>query len=133
MKNLLLIVVIGLALFAVSRLLASDFMDPAEAVRRIEQGAAILIDVREPAEWAETGVAAPAVLLPLSDLRGERTQWKLFLEQNAGKELIVYCRSGARSGVATKILAGEGRVVANAGAFKHWQAAGLPVRPVVSR
>jgi rhodanese-related sulfurtransferase len=133
MKNLLLFVVIGLALFAVSRLLASDFMVPAEAVRRIEQGAAILIDVREPAEWAETGVAAPAVLLPLSDLRGERTQWKLFLEQSAGKELIVYCRSGARSGVATKILAGEGRVVANAGAFKHWQAAGLPVRQVESR
>ncbi len=133
MKTFLLVVVFGLVLFAATRLLAGDFMDPAEAARRVEQGTAILIDVREPAEWADTGVAAPAILLSLSDLRGDRTQWKSFLEQNSGKELILYCRSGNRSGIAAKILAAEGRPVANAGAFKHWQAAGLPVRSAESR
>jgi 3-mercaptopyruvate sulfurtransferase SseA len=37
---------------------------PAEAAKRVADGKAVLIDVREPAEWAETGVAAPAALLP---------------------------------------------------------------------
>ena len=133
MKTPLLLVIVALILFAATRVLAGDFMDPAEAARRVEQGTAILIDVREPAEWADTGVATPAVLLPLSDLRGDRTQWKPFLEKHAGKELIVYCRSGARSGVATKLLTAEGRTVANAGGFKHWQGAGLPVRQVEAR
>ncbi|MEY3774987.1 MAG: hypothetical protein RLZZ129_1767 [Verrucomicrobiota bacterium] len=133
MKTLLLLATAALVLFAATRLLAGDFMDPAEAARRVEQGNAILIDVREPAEWADTGVATPAVLLPLSDLRGNRTQWKDFLAKHAGKELIVYCRSGTRSGIATKLLTAEGHTVANAGAFKHWQAAGLPVRQVEAR
>jgi len=131
-KLIIILAVVVIGLFLGSRLLAGDFMDPVEAARRVEQGTAILIDVREPAEWAGTGVAKPAVLLPLSDLRGARAQWKPFLDQNPGKELILYCRSGNRSGIAAKILAAEGRIVVNAGAFKHWQAAGLPVRPVVS-
>lgn len=101
---------------------------PAEAAKRVADGKAVLIDVREPAEWAETGVAAPAALLPLSDLNGDRKQWKEFLEKNRDKELILYCRSGNRSGRAAAILAGEGFRTANAGGFSDWQAAGLPVR-----
>jgi rhodanese-related sulfurtransferase len=71
---------------------------PAEAAKRVADGTAVLIDVREPAEWAETGVAAPAALLPLSDLNGDRKQWTEFLEKNRAKELILYCRSGHRAG-----------------------------------
>ncbi len=130
MKIIVILLAAALVLFATTRLLAADFLPPAEAAERVAAGTAILIDVREPSEWADTGVAAPAVLLPLSDLRGARAQWKPFLEKAAGKELIVYCRSGQRSAAAAKILQAEGRTVANAGGFKHWQAAGLPVRPV---
>lgn len=101
---------------------------PAEAAKRVADGKAMLVDVREPAEWAETGVAAPAALLPLSDLNGDRKLWKEFLEKNRDKELILYCRSGNRSGRAAAILAGEGFRTANAGGFGDWQAAGLPVR-----
>ena len=97
MKTLLLLVIVALILFAATRVLTGDFMDPAEAARRVEQGTAVLIYVREPAEWADTGVATPAVLLPLSDLRGDRTQWKPFLEKHASKELIVSCRSVAKA------------------------------------
>ena len=89
--------------------------------------------MREPAEWSATGVAEPAILLSLSDLRGNRTQWKPFLEQNKDKELILICRSGNRSGIAGRILAKEGYTVANAGAFKTWAAAGLPVRDIKSK
>lgn len=100
---------------------------PAEAAAKVAAGEAILIDVREPSEWKD-GVASPAVLLSLSDLRGERTQWKAFLEKAGDKPLILYCRSGNRSGQAAEILAKEGKTVANAGAFKDWEAAGLPTR-----
>jgi len=103
---------------------------PAEAAQRVADGKAVLIDVREPKEWAETGVAAPAALLPLSDLNGDRKQWKEFLEKNRDKELILYCRSGSRSGRAAKLLAEEGYRTLNAGGFQDWQAAGLPTRKV---
>jgi rhodanese-related sulfurtransferase len=106
----------------------ASIVAPAEAARRVADGKAVLVDVREPAEWAETGVAAPAVLLPLSDLTGDRRQWKEFLEKNRDKELILYCRSGNRSGRAAAILGIEGFKTANAGGFRDWLSAGLPVR-----
>ena len=102
----------------------------AEAAREVSDGKAVLVDVREPAEWAESGVASAAELLPMSDFNGEQKLWKPFLEKNADKTLILYCRSGNRSGKVAAKLAAEGHVVANAGAFKDWAAAGLPVRKV---
>ena len=105
-------------------------VSPAEAARQVSEGKAVLIDVREPAEWAESGVAKSAELLPMSDFNGDQKLWKPFLEKNEGKTLILYCRSGNRSGKVAAKLAAEGRPVANAGAFKDWTAAGLPVRQV---
>jgi hypothetical protein len=58
---------------------------PADAAKRVLAGEAVIVDVREPAEWAETGVASPAVLLPMSDFNGERKLWKHFLKNNSGK------------------------------------------------
>jgi len=46
---------------------------PAEAADRVRRDGAILVDVREPHEWA-TGYADGAALLPLSDLSGARAQ-----------------------------------------------------------
>lgn len=105
-------------------------LTPADAARLVAGGQAVLVDVREPAEWAETGVAAPAVLLPKSDFDGGQAQWKDFLAKTGDKQLILYCRSGHRAGVIAAALAEKGRKVANAGGFKDWQAAGLPVRRV---
>ena len=102
---------------------------PAEAARLVADGKAVLVDVREPAEWAESGVAAPAVLLPKSDFDGDQKLWKPFLEKNAGKQIILYCRSGRRSGTVAEALAARGHPVANAGGLKDWQASGLPTRP----
>jgi rhodanese-related sulfurtransferase len=98
-----------------------------EAAKQVAAGKAIIVDVREPAEWAENGVAENAVLLPMSDFNGDQKLWKPFLDQHKGKDLILYCRSGNRSGKVAAKLAEQGRSVANAGAFKDWVAAGLPV------
>jgi rhodanese-related sulfurtransferase len=101
---------------------------PTEAAKRVADGTAVLVDVREAAEWTETGVAAPAVLLAKSDFDGAQKEWKPFLEKNAGKEIILYCRSGKRAGVIAAALAEKGLKVANAGGMKDWSDAGLPVR-----
>ena len=108
-------------------------ISPTEAAQRVGAGQAVLVDVREPSEWAETGVAAPAELLPMSDFNGEQKLWRPFLEKNAGKPIILYCRSGNRSGKVAEKLAEQGANVANSGAFKDWASAGLPVRQVADK
>lgn len=105
---------------------------PADAAKLVAEGKAVLVDCREAAEWQETGVAAPAVLLPKSDFDGTRKQWDAFLAQNAGKQVILYCRSGRRAGTIAAALAEKGVKTANAGGLKDWADAGLPTRKVES-
>ena len=105
---------------------------PKAAAQLVADGKAVLVDVREPSEWAESGVAKPAVLLAKSDFDGDQKQWKEFLAQTGDKEIILYCRSGKRAGVIGTALAAKGHKVANAGGFKDWEAASLPVRKVGS-
>jgi rhodanese-related sulfurtransferase len=127
MKTLLLLLVLVVVFVVVKKVMAGPSISPAEADERVKAGTAVLIDVREPDEWAD-GVAEPALLCSFSDLRGERAQWKAVLEANRGKELIVYCASGARSGIVADILRKEGFQAVNAGGFGDWRSAGLPVR-----
>jgi len=101
-------------------------VEPAEAARLVREKQAVLVDVREPPEWAG-GVAQKAALLPLSDLAGPRRLWKPFLEQLRGREILLYCQSGSRCGLAARILAAEGFSTANAGTLRAWDRAGLPV------
>jgi rhodanese-related sulfurtransferase len=57
------------------------------------------LDVREPDEWAETGVPAGAVLIPLADV-GSRAPSEL----DADSPVYVICRSGNRSRAASETL-----------------------------
>lgn len=127
MKTLLTLLA---ALFTTATMFAAEApkITPAEAAKRVAEGKAVLVDVREATEWNETGVAAPAVLLAKSDFDGAQKDWKPFLEKNAGKEIIVYCRSGNRSGKVAAALAEKGVKTANAGGFNEWEKAGLPTR-----
>ncbi len=127
MKRLLL------SLFLPALLLADvPVLSPAEAAKLVADGQAVLVDVREPSEWAESGVAAPAALLPKSEFdAGLIGEWKDFLAKAGDKQIITYCRSGKRAGAVAAALAEKGHKVANAGTFKDWQAAGLPVRSLV--
>lgn len=103
-------------------------VSPQEAARLVSDGKALLVDVREPAEWAASGVAAPALLLAKSDFDGAKKLWAPFLESVGDRKVIVYCRSGRRSGVVAAALSKSGFDVANAGGFSAWQSADLPVR-----
>ncbi|WP_221031271.1 rhodanese-like domain-containing protein [Actomonas aquatica] len=122
------ITIVVIAVFVAFRLLGNlNAMKPQEAASLIESGQAVLIDVREPGEWAG-GVAAPALLLSLSDLRGSRRQWTPALEKHKGKTLLLYCASGMRSGTAARQLMSEGHVAKNLGGFGRWARSGLPTR-----
>jgi len=101
-------------------------LPPADCLDRVRSGEALLVDVREPSEWS-AGVAQSAALLPFSDLTGARRQWKEFLGRATGRELLLYCASGSRSGIAARILAAEGFRAANTGGLRDWAGAGWPV------
>lgn len=101
---------------------------PADVAERVRSGAAVLIDVREPDEW-EGGVAEKAVLLPLSDLRGPRHQWREFLARAGQRELALYCGAGMRASAAAQILVAEGLNAKNTGGLRDWAAHGWPIVP----
>jgi rhodanese-related sulfurtransferase len=124
---LFIILALGVVYFAIRMFLNRPTVSPQEAQAAIAAGSAVLVDVREPAEW-RAGVAAPAELLSLSDLRGARRQWAPFLKRNRDKQILLYCLSGARSGSAAAALKAEGFNAANLGGFSRWAASGLPTR-----
>jgi rhodanese-related sulfurtransferase len=83
----------------------------ADVQNLIEQGA-FLVDVREPGEFA-SGSAKGAVNIPLGSVASQ-------LENFKGKEnIIVFCRSGNRSGQAKTILEQNGfQNVVNGGTWE---------------
>ena len=94
-------------------------IDVAELARRHAAGAYVL-DVRNPDEY-EDGHVPGAVLLPLGEL-SER--W----EEVPEGDVLVICRSGARSAKAVEALNGAGRTTTNvAGGTLAWVEAGHPV------
>jgi phage shock protein E len=125
--KILLMVALAVAVFLIlQRSLQGQVLSVAESLKRMQAGA-VLVDVREPSEW-RGGVAADAILLPMSDLNGGRSHWKPFLEHvGKDREILLYCRSGNRSGIVARQLAREGFRVANAGAFSAWSRAGKGV------
>ena len=95
-------------------------IDPAEAVRRLD-GGAFLLDVREDGEW-QAGHAPQATHLPLGRLEAEHGT----LPKDT--EIVVVCRSGARSETAAVALRGAGYEAVNlAGGMRAWAAEGHPV------
>jgi rhodanese-related sulfurtransferase len=88
------------------------------AIPEIE-GGAVLLDVRTQEEWDE-GHAAPATLLPLSDIEGGKLP-----EASKDAKIFVTCRSGNRAGIAAEILRKAGYThVTNIGGLTDWEAAG---------
>ena len=94
-------------------------LDPGRAAELLERGEAVLLDVREPREWA-AGHAPQAEHVPLGLLSLDAVP--------QDRPVIAICRSGNRSGKAADALAAAGVRVHNlAGGMKAWTRAGLPV------
>lgn len=78
----------------------------------------------------ESGVAEPAICLPLSAFEPMQNIWVQFLDRFNGVEVCLYCRTGRRAeGLKAKLQAGGVRCT-NLGGMGDWIAAGLPVRRI---
>lgn len=96
-------------------------VDPQQAATLIS-GGAMLLDVREPAEW-HAGHAPHARHIPLGQL-ADRLH-----ELPADRPVVTVCRSGARSRQAAALLADHGRQVHNlTGGLSAWTNAGMPLK-----
>ena len=102
----------SLSLFALVALIALSFMflwgrafaqagaegnlSPADVASLLEEGKITLIDVREQNEFDLEHISG-AVLMPLSSFDASKIP-----SLSQGKPVVLYCRSGRRSGVALK-------------------------------
>lgn len=95
-----------------------------EATQMINQGKTMLLDVREPAAFAN-GHLRDAKNIPLKEL-GKRIGE---LEKAKTKNVIVVCETGTQSARATTELskAGFGTVFSLSGGLAAWQSQGLPL------
>lgn len=84
----------------------------------MKAGQVTLVDVREPSEWQASRIEG-ATLIPLAQATAET------MPREAGKKLVIHCRSGKRSMTAAdRILQQEpGREVYNLeGGILAWEA-----------
>jgi len=97
---------------------------PAEAVQLINRRDALVIDVREDAEYA-TGHITNSRHIPLAQLADHLKA----LEKFKSRPIIVNCRSGARAASAVSVLRKNGfdEVFTLRGGISGWQQAGMPL------
>ncbi|MFZ5617843.1 MAG: rhodanese-like domain-containing protein [Pseudomonadota bacterium] len=96
-------------------------LSPDEAHEALSEGALVLVDVREPAEFAAERIHG-ALLFPLSTFDAK------MLPQDALRPIVLHCGSGKRSADAMRRceaadVAVRGHV---GGGIAAWKAAGLP-------
>ena len=99
----------------------------AEAQALVAEGKAVIIDVRDSAELAQTGKALGALHIPRGSLefRADATTSYHDPRLDPGKTVILYCAAGSRAALAGKVLRDMGYPdVRNLGGFKDWADAG---------
>jgi rhodanese-related sulfurtransferase len=127
------VLLIGLAIGSGFMLLMPSFkksasgvpnVSPAEAVTLINRSNAVVLDVRDAAEFA-TGHIANATHIPLADMAGRIAELKKY--QN--KPILVNCQKGGRSAKVCNLLReAEFTQVHNLqGGLDAWVAAKMPI------
>ena len=97
-------------------------LSPNELHKRLSAGSAVLVDIREPDEFARSHIAG-ALSRPLS-------QWEsAHLAIAPDSDVVFTCRSGARTaGACTRLAARlQGTAFVLAGGINAWSRAGLPL------
>jgi rhodanese-related sulfurtransferase len=97
-------------------------LSPREVAGLLSDHQILLVDVREPEEYAAQRIAG-AVLCPLSTLDPQA------LPPDGPRRIVFQCGSGKRSAMAaqTRLAAGAARVAHMTGGIGAWKAAGLPI------
>jgi len=99
-------------------------LTPAGAVQLMNDEEVVVLDVREPSETVG-GKIAKAIQIPVSGLSKRIGE----LEKHKNRTLLVYCKTGARSGTACRELSKHGfdKVFSLNGGITAWQEAHLPI------
>jgi rhodanese-related sulfurtransferase len=96
-------------------------IDAAGAAELLAARTAVVVDVRQPAEW-RAGHINGALHIPLSQLS------RRLAELPRDKTIVTVCRSGHRSGIAARTLTRADHEVLNLkGGINAWARAGLPL------
>jgi rhodanese-related sulfurtransferase len=119
-------VLLALTFFNEMKIATTRFasLTPAAAVQLMNNEDVVVLDVREPSETAG-GKIAKAVQIPVGAVAKRIGE----LDKHKQKTLLVYCKTGARSGVACKELNKQGfeKVFSLNGGIMAWQDAHLPI------
>jgi rhodanese-related sulfurtransferase len=98
----------------------------AEAKEKLDKGEAVMVDVREPHEYAEVH-ASGVRLIPVNTVIGEVKQIRDFA---GDKEVLFICKSGQRSALAAEFATAAGlediALYNVEGGTLAWVEAGLP-------
>jgi rhodanese-related sulfurtransferase len=101
---------------------AIETLEAAEVAKLLRAGKILLIDVREPSEYASERIAG-ALLYPLSTFNASS------LPDDGPRRVVFHCGSGKRSLSAAehRLAAGQKHAAHMGGGIAAWKAAGLPV------
>ena len=120
------VVLLGLTFFNELKIATQKFasLTPAAAVQLMNSDDVVVLDVREPNETV-SGKIAKAIQIPVGAVAKRIGE----LEKHKNKTLLVYCKTGARSGMACKELSKNGfdKVYSLNGGILAWQDAHLPI------
>ena len=104
---------------------AGKSVNTTEATRLLNRENALVLDIREPKEFAE-GHITGARNYPASSFSSKISE----LDKFRTRPVVVVCKIGSASGAVTKTLKKQGfkNVVRLAGGMSEWQASSLPVK-----
>lgn len=114
-------------------------MSAAEAYKKSLAKQIILIDIRDPSEWAETGVPATATPLTMHQKGAAFLAGLNKLSLDKSKPIAVICATGSRSAYLQKVLVRFGYpniidvaegMLGNPKDGPGWLKAGLPIKQV---
>ncbi len=114
---------------------AENIMTAKQALDGVENGTAILVDIRTSREWRQTGIATVATPLSMHE-DGFLEGIKRLRSENPGKTIALICAVGRRTAYMSNLLArggfnniadvSEGMIGGRNG--KGWIPSGLPVK-----
>jgi rhodanese-related sulfurtransferase len=140
LRGLVVLAAIGLAAVSLSGAEDADSLSAPEALAQTRAGKIVLIDVRSPAEWRETGVPEGAKTVPIHHPQGARGFLRDILKAVGGdksRPVALICARGVRSSRGKRFLEANGfshvrdvpEGMLGRGGRPGWLARKLPTRP----
>lgn len=119
--------------------MAADRISAVEAYDMATRGDILLVDVRRPSEWRESGVAAPANTISMHQ-RGFLEKLSRLQAEHPGKPVALICATGGRTAFLQEEFAkrGLGPVIdVSEGMFGNgrapgWLKRGLPIKQLTN-